>query len=173
MPSQRLTIKNIKNLRSFYAKELTETQQFIHEVRSVLARLNPEKYPFIKPSRPQKKDAALPPKKRGRKPAVKIEPKKKRGRPPKARLIEDALAPASPPLSPASNYKKAKTETMPKVPAAEVTADVTVKPDEKIIPAKKKRRWGGNYRRRGVYLTSWSKPLKKRAKEQEELAEPI
>ena len=175
MPANKLTEKNAKKLRAFYVKELTETQQFIHEVRSILARLNPEKYPKVKPARPQRQEAALPPLKRGRKPAVKIEPPKRRGRPPKAKVVESftevAFAPKVSPFPPISRKKKVRKELMPKVPAA-VTADVTVEPEEKVVPAKKKRRWGNNYRRKGVYLTSWSKPLKKRVKELEEPEEP-
>jgi len=161
MPANRLTVANIKNLRAFYLTELKETQAFVTQVKKVLARLKPSEYPLVRPARPLKKDAALPP--------------KKRGRPPKAKLAETAVevvfAPESPPLSSASRDKNAKMETVPKVPdvaIAEVKTDVMDEPAERIIPAKKKHRWGKNYRRKGVYLTSWSKPLKRRAELREE-----
>jgi hypothetical protein len=85
------------------------------------------------------------------------------------------FAPEVKPVPVKSRKKKVKTETVPKVPdvaITEVKTDVTVEPEEKVIPAKKKRRWGGNRRRKGVFLTSWSKPLKRRAEVKDEPMEP-
>jgi len=161
MRARRLIDKNIEHLRKFYTTELTETQKFVIQVRSVLARLKPSEYPLVKPARPSKQEVNQPTKKRGRKPAVQAEPAKKRGRPPKATMIKAAVTQQSPPLSEAINYKMAKMETTPKVTARKNISKVEPAMQVAAAEPKPKRRRIRNSDHRGkVLLASWKNPLK-------------
>ncbi len=195
MPTIRLSDQELEHLRAFYADELQEANKYVEQVRTIISKLKTKDKPkFTKPS--SAKEVAQPVKKRGRKPAVKVEPKdtvvpqplvrkaktpkiaaakpviepaKKRGRKPSVKVDAVITEQSEPKVRAKRAYGKKKAEQkmmLPEIPSVvpdeKIAANVEREKSIVIVKPKPKKKRTSNYRRKGVYLTSWSKPLAKK-----------
>ena len=146
MKSIEFTDQELEFLRDQYQMELEEAENYVKSIKSVLVKLgNPKPKKVVEPVEKQ-------PKKRGRKPKLIKEQdltkpieKTRKQRKDKGKGRRKGVKPVKPEVQ----------SKAPVVPATES------KPPKKVVPQKKVKK-RKSYKRKGVYLTPLSKPLKKK-----------
>jgi hypothetical protein len=158
MRTIKLTDKELDHLRSFYEMELAEATRYVEQVKAIIAKLNPVMTTETITTKPSRKKRVQ----KTRILAEKVTTVKEKIQ--KSAEPKDITAVPALPLVPKKRGRKPanKELTLPQEPTV-VAAPPPVVPPVAIpaapVVAKLKKKRKGNYKRKGVFLTNWSKPL--------------
>jgi hypothetical protein len=158
MRTIKLTDNELNHLRSFYEMELREAAQYVEQVREILAKLSPAKDMITATAKSSRKKRVQKTRVRAEKVTTVKENVQK-----SAESKDITAVPALPLVPKKRGRKPANMEsTLPQEPTVGAAPQPVIPPvaiQAAPVVAKPKKKRKGNYKRKGVFLSNWNKPL--------------